>query len=177
MVKYLLLFFVIFSLITPVCAETILTGGVNYNVQSAREELLLTPIKKTDPFAVAQNIKDVNNSDNLRYSLKGNVELKDRILAFFSDSTYAVMYNENQYYVWYYSKNGELIYFDKKDRLEYPYKSYKYTTSGKLVNMSLRPSKEETFIYSPDGKLIAHWFKDKAFDEYGNVLMKRRYSE
>ena len=177
MIKYLLLFFVIFNYVTPVFSETLLTGGVNYNVQSARDEMLQNPIKKVDTCEVAKNIKDTNNFDNLKYSLKGNVELKDRVLAFFSDSTYAVMYNNNKYYVWYYSKNGELIYIEKKDGVEYPYKAYKYTPSGKLVNMSLRPSREETFIYSPDGKLIAHWLRDKAFDEYGNVLMTRKYLE
>ena len=176
MLKYFLLIIIIFSII-PVQAETILTGGVNYNVQSAREELLQTPQKKLDAFLVAKNITDKNNSENLKYFLKGNVELKDRILAFFSDSTYAVMYNNDKYHVWYYAKNGKLIYTEEKDGLEYPYKSYKYSTSGKLVNMGLRVSKEETFIYTPDGKLIAHWLRDKAFDEHGNVIMTRKYFE
>ena len=85
------------------------------------------------------------------------------------------MYNNDKYHVWYYSKDGRLIYAEEKDNLIYPYKSYKYTTSGRLINMGLRVSKGETFIYTPDGKLIAHWLKDKAYDENGNVVMTRKY--
>lgn len=176
MLKYFLLLIVIFCTI-PVYGQTVLTGEVNYNFQSAREELLNTPYKKLDAFLVAKNITDKNNSENLKYCLKGNVELKDRTLAFFSDSTYAVMYHNDKYHVWYYSKDGKLIYTEEKDGLEYPYKSYKYSVSGRLINMGMRVSKDETFIYTPQGGLIAHWLKDKAYDEYGNVIMTRKYSE
>ncbi len=157
-------------------AETILTGGVDYNVNSAREELLQTPRNNINPELVVQNLKDKYYNENINYALQGNVDLKDRVLAFFSDSTYAVMYNDDKYHVWYYSKDGNLIYTEGKDNLDYPYKSYKYTPSGKLVNMSLRASKEETFIYSPDGKLLAHWLKSNAYDEHGNIIMTRNYS-
>lgn len=174
MFKYLLLLIVIFCTI-PVYAKTVLTGEVNYNIQSARQDLLQTTKKNFDAFIVAENITDKNNRENLKYCLKGNVELKDRVLAFFSDFTYAVMYNNDKYHVWYYSQNGRLIYTEEKDRLEYPYKFYKYSVSGGLVNMGVRVSESETFIYTPNGRLIAHWLKDKAFDEYGKVVMTRKY--
>ena len=174
MLKALLLITVIFMSFS-VQAEPILTGGVDYNVQSARQELLQTPVKNPDSFLVAENLIDKNNCENIRHFFKGNVEIKDRTLAFFSDLTYAVMYNNDKYHVWYYSKDGRLIYAEEKDNLIYPYKSYKYTTSGRLINMGLRVSKGETFIYTPDGKLIAHWLKDKAYDENGNVVMTRKY--
>ena len=41
--------------------------------------------------------------------------------------------------------------------------------------MGLRVSKEETFIYNPQGKLIAHWLGTNAYDEGGNVIMTRKY--
>ncbi len=176
MLKKFLLTIAIFIVI-PVQAETLLTGGIDYNVQSAREELMQNPAKALNPYLVAQNITDNNYQENSRYFLQGNVELKDRTLAFFSDSTYAVMYNNDRYHVWYYSNNGKLIYTEEKDSLDYPYKSYKYTISGRLVNMGLRVSKEETFIYTPDGKLIAHWLKDKAYNEQGKIIMTRKYAE
>ncbi len=109
--------------------------------------------------------------------LKGNIELKDRILAFFSDSSYAVMYKNDMYHVFYYSNDGKLIYTEEKDGLEYPYTSYKYNVSGRLVNVSLRISNDETYIYTPDGSLIAHWLGDKAFDEHGKVIMTRKYAQ
>lgn len=65
----------------------------------------------------------------------------------------------------------------KRNRSEYPYKTYKYTPDGRLVNMSLRVSKGETFIYTPDGNLLAHWVGANAFDENGNIIMTRKYYE
>ena len=175
MLRKIILFLVL--LITlPVSAQTMLTGEVSYDVDSAREELLKTPLKKLNPHFVAKHITDQENRDNLEYALQGNVELKDRTLAFFSDGTYAVMYNSDKYHVWYYSHDGKLIYAEEKDGLDYPYKSYKYTTMGELVNMGLRVGKEETFIYSPNGRLIAHWLRENAYDEDGNIIMQRKYA-
>ena len=116
MLKYFLLLIVIFFTI-PVYGQTVLTGEVNYNIQSEKEELFNTPRKKLDSFLVAKNINDKNNIENLKYYLKGNVELKDRTLAFFSDSTYAVMYYSDMYHVWYYSKTENLFIRKKKTRL------------------------------------------------------------
>lgn len=173
MKRFLLILVILISL--PCSAETILTGGVNYNVDSARQELLNTPIKKLSPELVNENILDKSFAENQKYALQGNVDLQDRTLAFFSDSTYAVLYNEDKYHVWYYNKDGKLIYMEERDGLSFPYKSYKYTVDGSLVNMGLRVSKEETFIYNPSGKLIAHWLGTNAYDEGGNIIMTRKY--
>ncbi len=176
MIKKLILFLVLF-IILPVSAQTTLTGGIRYDVDSAREELLKNPLKKLNPQIVAKHLTDSENRENLEYVLQGNVELTDRTLAFFSDGTYAVMYDNDKYHVWYYSHDGKLIYAEEKDGIEYPYKSYKYTTMGELVNMGLRVSKEETFIYSPNGRLIAHWLRENAYDENDNIIMQRKYSK
>ena len=109
--------------------------------------------------------------------LKGKTELKDRILALFSDNSYAVMYKDDELHVWYYSANGQLTHYEIKDGTNYPYKSYKYNIDGKLINMGLRVSKGETFIFNPNGKLIAHWIKNNGYDEYGNIILKRKYFE
>lgn len=175
MIKKIILILCIL-LTLPACAETILTGRIDYNVDSARQELLQNCTKKLSPHLISKNMIDKNNHKNLEYLLTGNVELKDRTLAFFSDSTYAVMYENDKYHVWYYTNSGDLIYAEEKNQLDYPYKSYKYDTSGKLINMGLRVSKAETFIYTPKGKLIAHWKGQYAYDENGKVIMTRRYA-
>ena len=87
------------------------------------------------------------------------------------------MYKENESRVWYYSQNGKLTHYEIKDGLEYPYKTYKYNTYGELVNMGLRVSKAETFIFSPNGRLIAHWIKSNGYDETGRLIMRRKYLE
>ena len=154
-----------------------LEGGVKYDVKTARQELMTNPLPKIERSIMRSYMSDAQNRENLSYLYQGKVELKDRVLAFFSDSTYAVMYNDNPLYVWYYAAEGNLLYAEKKDRIEYPYKTYKYSPSGRLVNMSLRVSKGETFIYLPSGKLIAHWLGANAYDEAGNIIMTRKYSE
>ena len=159
------------------CADEVLTGGVEYTTDIAREELLQKTPLKPDGLSVLTNIADENYKENKTLLLKGQAEIKDRVLAEFSDNSYAVMYHENPLYVWYYSPEGVLTHIEVKDGTNYPYKSYKYDTDGKLVNMGLRVSKEETFIFDPSGKLIAHWLKDKGYDETGKVIMKRHYKQ
>ena len=159
------------------CADEVLTGGVEYTTDIAREELLQKTPLKPDGLSVLTNIADENYKENKTLLLKGQAEIKDRVLAQFSDSSYAVMYYDNPLYVWYYSPEGVLTHIEVKDGTNYPYKSYKYDTEGNLVNMGLRVSKEETFIFDKSGKLIAHWLKDKGYDETGKVIMKRHYKQ
>lgn len=159
------------------CADEVLTGGVEYTTDIAREELLQKTPLKPDGLSVLTNIADENYKENKTLLLKGQAEIKDRVLAEFSDNSYAVMYHENPLYVWYYSPEGVLTHIEIKDGTNYPYKSYKYDTEGNLVNMGLRVSKEETFIFDKSGKLIAHWLKDKGYDETGKVIMKRHYKQ
>ena len=177
MKKLLVIGFILVCFADMSYADEVLTGGVKYTTDIAREELLQKTPLKPDGLSVLTNIADENYKENKTLLLKGQAEIKDRVLAQFSDSSYAVMYYDNPLYVWYYSSEGVLTHIEVKDGTNYPYKSYKYDTDGKLVNMGLRVSKEETFIFDPSGKLIAHWLKDKGYDENGNVIMKRRYKE
>lgn len=158
-------------------ADTVLTGGVNYNVNTARQELLSTSQSGIDQKFIRGHAYDFKNRSNLNLLLKGEVNQKDRTLAMFSDFTYAVMYLKDEYHVYYYKNNGSLLYVEEKKSLTYPYKAYKYDTAGNLVNMSLRVSKDETFIYTPQGKLIAHWIGANGYDDKGNVIMTRKYAE
>ena len=171
---FILLLLLVFHL--PVCAE-VLQGSITYDVDSAREELLKYSDNKIDKTLVESFYKDYYYKENQAYKLSADTNLTNRVLAFFSDTTYGVMYKAIPLYVWYYSKDGDLIYMEKKDSTEYPYKAYKYTPSGLLMNMSLRVSKEETFIYTPAVKLVAHWIGPNAYDEDNNIIMTREYKE
>lgn len=174
--KKIILILLIIMLHFPAFAE-VLQGGVSYDVNSAREELLRFSDKKIDKTLVQSFYRDYYYDENQTYKLSANKNPANRVLAFFSDTTYGVMYNAIPLYVWYYSKDGTLIYMEKKDSTEYPYKTYKYTPSGLLMNMSLRVSKEEAFVFTPAGKLIAHWIGQNAYDEENNVIMTREYKE
>lgn len=171
--KFLLICLILINL--PCLAETMITGGVSYDVNSAREELSKYPIKQLNTQLVSENLVDKNYQENIQQSYLGNLSLQDRTLAFFSDESYAVLYNEDKFHVFYYDKTGKLTYVEERDGLSYPYKSYKYNVSGILINKGLRVSKEQTFIYNPQGKLIAHWLGKYAYDENNNIVMTRKY--
>ena len=176
MKKFLVILAMLF-LALPVSAEMLLTGEVQYTADKAREELLNKIPSKLDSKIVRKFAVDKEYDNNTSALLNGHAELKDRTLALFSDNSYAVMYKENESRVWYYSQNGKLTHYEIKDGLEYPYKTYKYNTYGELVNMGLRVSKAETFIFSPNGRLIAHWIKSNGYDETGRLIMRRKYLE
>ena len=156
----------------PAGAE-VLTGGVKYTVDDAKIELRNNRPSVTEILA-RNNFVDPNHNENYSALLKGKTTVNDRILAIFSDGTYAVNYKNDLKHVWYYDKDGSLINAEIRTAFEYPFGSYKYGPDGELINMSLRVSKDETFIFSPFGKLLAHWVGNNCYDENGNVVMTRK---
>ncbi len=160
-------------MISPVNAK-IITGGIEVSVEQARENAF-EDFKANNKFSVERDfLIDRNRNENISMLLKGTTELKDRILALFSDGTYGVVYKENPTSVYYYSNQGMLSHKEVKSSLTYPYKTYKYAVTGKLTNVSLRLSDSEAFIFDAEGELIAHWVGSYCYDELGNVIMRRK---
>ena len=108
--------------------------------------------------------------------MSGITELKDRKMAQFSDGSYGVIYFDDPLYTWIY-KNGKLINFIEKSSLDYPAKTTRYKPDGSVINVGLKVSNNESFIYSPDGKLIAHWLGKLCYDSANNVIMTRKNIE
>ena len=160
--------FIILFLITIFSASQIgakiITGEVEYTNQHNFKNLYEYYIDK-------------NNNENLNNILNGNVNLIDKKLVSFSDGSYGIQYYDDPMYSWYYSKNGKLISFTKRDSLSYPCKFVKYRPDGSVINQGKRLSENESYIYSPQGKVLAHWIDDKCFDEYGNLLMTRKENQ
>lgn len=171
--KNFIIFILTFCSFLPVSAQMI-TGGVEYSVEQARNSVLKNISKPIDYNLIQKNFIDKNRKENLINILKGSTELNDRTLAYFSDGSYGVNYNDDKIHVWYYKNDGTLMYIEEKTAIDYPYKTYKYTPSGDLVNMSLRISEEETFIFNKSGKLIAHWVGENCYDEQDNIIMTRK---
>jgi hypothetical protein len=172
--KCLLILVLFLFFAVPVEAK-IITGGVEVSVNQAREELFSNSAPNPDFNLLKSNLIDINHFENLSTLLKGITELKDRTLAKFSDGSYGIIYKDNPTKVFYYSLDGVLIYYDVKSSLEYPYKTYKYSLNGELVNTSLRISEGESFIFEKSGKLLAHWVGDYCYDEENNVIMTRKF--
>lgn len=175
--KKLLFIFLLFFISQSAHADMLLYGEAEYNTQRALDEVSQTKQLKINPNFLIPHLLDINNNENLSALLKGQVELKDRELALFSIGTYGVVYKEDKLHAYYYSNSGVLEYVDFRSGSEYPYKSYQYDIAGNLVNMGLRVSKREAYIYSPDGKLIAHWVGAYGYDERGNIIMTRKFIE
>ena len=152
----------------------IITGEVEYNAEQAKEQLFHNPQNAFNINSITKYYIDKNNVENLNSLYQGITELKDRKIAKFSDGSYGVQYYDDPMYSWYYSEGGRLISFIQKDSLEYPCKITKYKPDGSVANLGYRVSKEESFIFSPNGKLIAHWLGENCYDEFNRIIMKRK---
>ncbi len=174
--KKFILIIGILSLISSSNAATI-TGGVEYTTTDARLELQNNRPSSADFILYGNNYIDAKRDENISALLKGVTKLNDRTLAQFSDDTYGIIYNNDPKHVWYYNNDGTLIYAEEKASLKYPYRTYKYTPNGELVNMTMRVSESETFIFDTLGKLLGHWVGQNCYDESGNIVMTRKISK
>ena len=71
-----------------------MTGGVKYTVDDAKIELRNNRPSVTEILA-RNNFVDPNHNENYSALLKGKTSVNDRILAIFSDGTYAVNYKKD----------------------------------------------------------------------------------
>ena len=177
MIKSIFLFLILIFTAQISSAEMLLYGEAEYNVKKALNEVRQNQQNKINPHLFYPHLLDINRDENLTALLKGQIELKDRELALFSIGTYGVVYKNDPLHAYYYSNSGILEYIDTRSRKEYPYKSYQYDIAGNLINMGLRVSKRETFLYSPNGELIAHWIGPNGYDENGQIIMTRKFIE
>lgn len=151
----------------------IITGSVEYSVEDAKNYVCKNSHTPIDKKLLQIHLIDKERRKNLTALLQGKTTLNDRTLAYFSDGSYGINYNNDKTHVWYYNQDGILTHTEIRTSLSYPYKSYKYSINGELVNMSLRVSKDETFIFNKSGKLLAHWIGNNCYDENNSVIMTR----
>ena len=156
----------------PLCGYTV-KGGVTYTVETARKETFAN-VEYTLPKSIIEaNKVDPNYQENMKAKAKGKNRLKDRTITYFSDGGYAIIYNNNRYYEYYYSCNGKLESVGKRTGLIRPCKSYKYDVNGELIIVALYVSVDEAYTFDVNGKLQAHWIKNKCYDLNGNVIEEK----
>lgn len=177
MKNFLLFLIVFFFFSLNIKAQTLLYGEAEYNVQKALNEVQSKVIYKINPIIFKPYLFDYNKNENIMALLNGKIEIKDRELALFSSGTYGVVYKKDLLHAYYYSAEGKLEYIDVRSGYNYPFKSYQYDVNGNLVNMGLRVSKRETYLYDNKSKLIAHWVGENGYDENGNIIMTRKFLE
>ena len=171
MKKILCLLLFIF-LVLPVQAVT-LEGSVTYTVEQAREEAFKDVEWEIPKQLLRKHRKDPNYTMNMYAKKYSQNVLTDRYINFFADGAYGYYYFDSPEYGFYYGEKGKLIHIEKRTVDIYPTKFYKYNLKGNLMAVVLVVSETESFIYFKDGRLTAHWIKDKAYDKDGNVIEER----
>lgn len=154
---YLLILFLILGQVTFAME---LTGGVQYDVNSARQyvqENQTDNIEITGPYQL-----QTNNTEKVVYSYNNSGDIVGITVQYKGDRNTAYIYN----------KNKDLIYIDKYDKPVniYPHRGYRYDMNGKLNLTSLTVSKNELFRFSPDGKLLVHSINGVIYDENGKII-------
>ena len=84
----------------PVAYGLTLEGGVVYTVESARKEAFDGVKYKIPVSSFKEHLRDRNFEENKKTKTSGVVDLGDRKIGWFSDTSYAVMYNNNKYIVY-----------------------------------------------------------------------------
>ena len=155
----------------------IITGGIKYDTETAEREVFKTPVKPVKQELLYKRYIDTNNEENLNALKSGITELKDRKVALFSDGSYGIVYFDDPLYSWYYSNNGRLINFMQKDSEEYPSKFVKFKPDGSVANRGIKVTERESFIFNPEGRLIAHWLGSLCYDAQNNIIMTRKFTD
>ena len=169
MKKFLTIFFLL--IILPVNAK-IISGEVEYN-----DKLTNKNIASHNHYAfntISKYLVDTNNNKNIYFLNQGITELKDKKLVKFSDGTYGIKYYDDPLYSWYYSYNGRLISFTRNNTTSFPAKVTKYRPDGSIINIGYRVSEKESFIYSENGELLAHWLDNNCYDKNNKLIMTRK---
>ena len=76
---------------------------------------------------------------------------------------------------YYYDALGHLKYVDYiyGEYPDYPYCAIQYRISGKPVSAIYYVSKDNQYLYEPDGTFKGVWYKHNLYDEHSKVILKR----
>lgn len=177
--KALLIIFAFLFICMPAHAYT-LKGGVEYTVDSAR-------IVAFDNTPLEISTKEFSKYDSDLYYftamdyLSGKITeaVGRKVIPFYEKnnklSFYGVQYNNNPSKKYYYSPSGKLLKYEINTFSgSYPYKTLAYDTQGKLLNINLVVSDQESFLFDKNKKLIGHWVNNQFYDANGNKDITRR---
>lgn len=171
--KKCLFILLIFCLINPISYAKIITGEIEYNNEIAKQEVFAESPAQINFEKIRLHLIDQNRVENLNAIYEGKKELNGRILAHYSDGNYGIHYLDDAQYSWFYSPQGRLTSFTHKETLTYPSKVVRYKPDGTISNLGLKISDNESYIYSTNGKLLAHWVGNLCYDENNNIIMTR----
>jgi hypothetical protein len=176
--KTLLAFATILFICMPVNAYT-LKGGVEYTVDEARVVAFDNSPVKISKEEFSANINDKFYFSSIGY-INGRISeaVARKIVPFYENnklSFYGVQYDQDPSKKYYYSPSGKLLKYEVNTFSgSYPYKTLAYDTQGKLLNINLVVSNQESFLFDKNKKLIGHWVNNQFYDANGNKDITRR---
>jgi hypothetical protein len=145
-----------------------------WTVESAKEEAFREVPLSADVSGYPDT--DPNFGDNKNVRDKGGGRVNGRLITVFPDGGYCVK-NPEQTERHYYLESGQLqaVQFIRD------LKAYKYAANpaqkdlmGKLITVSIQVAEGESFVFSTDGVLIAHWVKENCFRADGSSCGTRK---
>lgn len=76
---------------------------------------------------------------------------------------------------YYYDALGHLRYidFNEGEYPDFPYYSIQYNISGKPISAIYYASKDNQYLFSPDGTFTGVWYKHNLYDKHSKVILKR----
>lgn len=180
--KLLTLLFLILISSMPVNSE-MLKASLEYTVDSARlvafqDTNLTIPTKEFSGY-----ISDIFYYSNIESIKNGKqnvgIGFSRKLVPFYDKhnklSFYGVQTEDQPNKKFYYSPTGKLLKYEINTFNNiYPYKTIAYDTKGNLLNINLITSKDETFIFNKDKKLIAHWLYNTCYNEKGEIDLTKR---
>lgn len=176
--KSLLTLLVLFLLCMPAFSQT-LTGGVEYTVDNARIVAF-----DNSPMRISKDEFKANLNDPFFYSntgfIKGSISeaVAGKVVPFYENnklSFYGVQYHADKSKKYYYSPNGRLLKYEINTfKGSYPYKTLAYDTQGKLLNINLVVSSQESYLFDKNKKLIGHWINNQFYNAKGKKDITRR---
>ena len=125
--------------------------------------------------------KDKERLQHYMAAAAGHKEYGDEILSafYYKKQKYIYMYAvQNKKDVsksYYYDALGNLRYIDYiyGEYPDYPYHAIQYRTSGKPVSAIYYASKDNQYIFDPDGTFKGVWYKHNLYDKHSKVILKR----
>ena len=88
---------------------------------------------------------------------------------------YALQDKKDVSKTFYYDALGKLRYVDYNfgEYPEYPYYTIQYSVSGKPASAIYYVSKDNQYLYNPDGSFKGVWYKHNLYDKHSSVILTR----
>ena len=139
------------------------------------------PVKKDLKSLLKDKLKDKNYREHYLAASAGYKEYKNfNISAFYYKKQkhiymYALQDKKDITKSYYYDALGKLRYVDYNfgEYPEYPYYTYQYKVSGEPVSAIYYVSKDNQYLFEPNGEFKGVWYKHNLYDKHSKVILTR----